>query len=254
MSGLTTTLLGGRPSERRSGRWLVLFHQIATRLTNCYGTPTLGDLADPVQEIFYILLSSKTSDGQYRRTYAALAARFPRLIDLAEASLRDIRACIHTGGLARAKANRLKRIARILVKLGPDPSESLRSMSAPNVYSFLTALPGVGPKSALCVMMCSLNHDVLPVDVNMSRIAVRVGAVPPELKHYRYQQLLPRLTPDGRSKELHVAMVVHGRTMCVPRSPKCGACPIRDLCRFGQKRLRGEAERRHTKEIHRGSA
>ncbi len=203
-----------------------------------HDTPTLGNYSDPVEEIFYILLSAKTADAQYRRTHAALTARFPTLRDLAAARPGRIASCIAAGGMANVKADRIKGTARkLLDDLGEAPADTLRAMGDREAYSFLTTLPGMGPKSALCVMMCSLNCDVFPVDVNVSRIAVRLGAVPAGLKHYHYQELLPPKIPDGRSKELHVGMVVHGRRICLPRTPKCDSCAILDLCKFGAKRL-----------------
>ena len=108
-------------------------------------------------------------------------------------------------------------------------------MTAQQAYAFLMGLPGIGSKSALCVLMSSLNFDVFPVDVNVSRIAVRLGMVWSGLNHYEYQKLIPRLVPDGRSSELHVGMVVHGRSVCLPSHPICRACPIRDFCKFGQR-------------------
>jgi endonuclease III len=246
MSGLTVELRGGKPRRGRSARWQARFGAIADRLVAACGTPALGNFDDPVQEIVYILLSAKTADRGYRKTHAALTARFPTLRALADAPVKQIYRCIRAGGFGNAKAERLRRIARILLaELGEDPSTRLREMSAREVYSFLTALPGVGPKSAFCVMMWSLGFDVFPVDVNVSRIAVRVGAVPAGRKHYHYQVLVPPLIPDGRSRELHSAMVVHGRTVCLPRKPRCDSCPIRDLCDFGMRSLGRSARKRH---------
>ncbi len=236
MSELTVQLLEGQRRRRQAVVWPKRFEQIAAKLVALHGVPSLGNFDDPVQEIVYILLSSKTADAQYRRTHAMLTAQFPSLQQLAEAPRAKIAKCIESGGLGNAKADRLKRIARTLItRLGSDPAARLRQMSAQEVYSFLTALPGLGPKSAFCVMMCSLNFDVFPVDVNVSRIAVRLGAVPAGLKHYEYQKRVPSLIPNGRSKELHVSMVVHGRTICLPKNPKCTSCPIRALCSFGKR-------------------
>ena len=106
-------------------------------------------------------------------------------------------------------------------------------MSPSEVYAYLRSLPGVGPKSAFCVMMWSLNIDVLPVDVNVQRIAARIGVIPSGLKHYQAQQKLPRFVPDGRSRELHSVFMVHGREVCIPRKPKCGDCVVNDICRTG---------------------
>jgi endonuclease III len=238
MSALTVSILEGKQRRSRLRKWPKRFAEIADRLVAAYGVPTLGNYEDPVKEIFYIVLSAKTTDAQYRRTHAALTTRFPSLIDLSLASVEEIAGCIAGGGLANKKAAQIHRVAAKLLELGDDPASRLRSMSAASVYSFLTNLPGVGPKSALCIMMCSLSFDVFPVDVNVSRIAIRLGAVAPGLKHYHYQKLLPPMIPEGRSKELHVGLVVHGRTVCLPRKPECPSCPIADLCAVGRGRLR----------------
>jgi endonuclease III len=110
-------------------------------------------------------------------------------------------------------------------------------MSAQEVYDFLTHLPGLGPKSALCVMMYSLDFDVFPVDVHVNRVAARIGAIPSGLKHYQAQQRLPALVPKGLSRKLHIAFVVHGRKICFSKRPACERCPISDLCKHGRNRI-----------------
>jgi endonuclease III len=117
MSGLTVELLEGKRRKQRHVRWPAIFAEVANRLVAAYGEPALGNFADPVQEIFYILLSAKTADAQYRRTHAALTTRFPRLSDLAAASASEVLACIRSGGFGRAKADRLTRIAKKLLEL-----------------------------------------------------------------------------------------------------------------------------------------
>jgi endonuclease III len=201
--------------------------------------PSLGNFRDPIDEILYIVLSAKTTDAQYRKTHASLRAAFPTLHDLADARIHAILSCIVGGGLANKRAGQLKRLAaRLLYDLGPAPAARLRAMSAEEAYSYMTGLPGMGPKSALCVMMYSLDFDVLPVDANVARVASRLGALPHGLKHYQAQQRLPALVPEGRSKELHIGLVLHGRTVCLARMPLCQSCRLQDLCRFGKKNLR----------------
>lgn len=235
MSLLTVELLDRKPPPKRAvQKWSVRFAEIADRLVAAFGVPGLGNFDDPVREIFYIALSARTTDAQYRQTEHALNARFPTLAELAAADIDDVLACIAGGGLANKRASHVRRIASGLMRdLGNDPSRRLRAMDAREAFRFLTNLPGMGPKSALCVMMCSLGADVFPVDVNVQRVAARLGAIPAGLKHYQAQQRLPGLIPAGRSKELHVGMVVLGRTVCLPRSPKCGQCPLCDLCPTG---------------------
>ena len=121
-----------------------------------------------------------------------------------------------------------------LLALGDDAGDRMHEMTAQEVFDFLTRLPGMGPKSAFCVMMYSLKVDVFPVDVNVQRIAERMGAIPRRLKHYQAQKRLPALIPAGRSRELHIAMVAHGREVCLPRNPKCSDCCLRELCKRGR--------------------
>jgi endonuclease III len=238
MSRLTVELMGRSAGKLRSGRWPKTFDAIADRLVAAYGAPALGNFLDPVEEVFYIVLSARTTEAQYRKTHAALRTKFPALADLAAAPVEEILPCISGGGLANKRASQVRRLAAEFLKMGEGPSRRLMEMSARDVFAFLTNLPGMGPKSALCVMMFSLGHDAFPVDTNVQRVASRVGAIPAGLKHYQAQQRLPALVPEGRSKELHIGMVIHGRTTCLPRAPRCESCVLRDLCAWARRTVR----------------
>jgi endonuclease III len=238
MSKLTAELMGRKLRQRLAKRWQPIFETIAGRLVEAYGVPHLGNFDDPVDEVFYIMLSARTTDAQYQKTHSLLRSRFPTLDSLAEAEISEIVPCIADGGLANKRAAHARNLAAALVRCGEDASARLRSMPAREAYYFLVNLPGMGPKSAFCVMMYSLGHDVFPVDVNVQRVAARVGALRKNLKHYQAQQQLPPLVPAGRSRELHIGMVVLGRKICLPRSPRCEECPIEDLCATGRERRR----------------
>jgi endonuclease III len=240
MSRLTAELMGRPLRQRTAKRWQPVLGAIADRLVEAYGVPHLGNFDDPVDEVFYIMLSARTTDAQYRKSYALLRSRFPTLNELAGAKVSEIVPCIADGGLANKRAAHARKMAAALLRYGEDASARMRGMTVREAYDFLIGLPGMGPKSAFCVMMYSLGHDVFPVDVNVQRIAARVGAIRPNLKHYQAQQLLPPLVPCGRSKELHIGMVVLGRKVCLPRIPRCPECPIIDLCVTGRTRLNRE--------------
>jgi endonuclease III len=230
----TAKLLGLRVGRRSA--WSMKLAEIADRLVAEYGVPTLGNFRDPVKEIFYILLSAKTTDAQYRATHRRLWTAYPTLDALASAQVSGIRKCILAGGLAGKRARQIQRTARLLLaRCGEHPARHLRSMNSKQAFEFIRSLPGMGPKSAFCVMMYSLDADTFPVDVNVQRIAERMGAIPSGFKHHRAQERLAQLAPIGRSKELHIGLVVHGRTICLPRSPKCQSCSLVDLCRRGTK-------------------
>jgi endonuclease III len=243
MSTQTAHLLGVRRAHRSP--WVARLGAVSDRVLTKYGTPTLGNFRDPVKEIFYILLSAKTTDLQYRRTHRALMAAFPTTAALASAKVRAVRRCIESGGLAGKRAAQVVAVARALVVAGGDrPRRYLRRLELRAGYDFLTSLPGVGPKSAFCVLMYSLGFDVFPVDVNVQRIAERLGAIRRGMPHRLATKRLAALSPDGRSLELHVGLVVHGRKICLPRNPKCGECCLLDLCNTGRKKKGGAANER----------
>ncbi len=228
-------LLGRRVSSRKAAFWSSRFDQVADRLVTHYGVPKLGNFRDPVKEVFYIILSARTAEIQYRRIHRELFRKYSTLEKLAMAPRCKIVACINDGGLANKRAMQVRNIAgRMLADFGPSPSRALRKMNAEQAFTYLLGLPGAGPKSTLCVMMYSLDFDVFPVDVHVNRICARIGAIPKGLKHYQAQNMLPGLVPDGRSKELHVGLVVHGRRICTPRDPSCTMCFLKDLCRTGK--------------------
>lgn len=233
-----TAKLMGRP-HRSSSKWPDVLEEVADRLVSKYGTPSLGNYRDPVKEVFYILLSARTTEALYKRAHRSLFLTFPGIENLADAGVEEVLGCIDGAGLGRKRSVQIIQLAKTLVNdFGRNPAKRLRAMSAYEAYNYLTALPGLGPKSALCVMMYSLDLDVFPVDVNVQRVAERMGIIPHKLKHYQAQQRLPKLVPSGRSKELHIGLVILGRRACLPIRPKCDECVVADLCRTGQKETR----------------
>lgn len=234
MSLLTMSLMGRRRTRPSQNRSQVL-DTITDRLVKEYGIPTLGNQRNATREIFYILLSARTNERLYQRAFARLVDRCPRVEQLATSKFREILTCIKGAGLGRKRAAQLIAVAkRLNSDLGANPNRRLRRMAARDAYDYLTGLPGIGPKSALCVMMCSLDHDVFPVDANVQRVFERVGLLRSGLKHYQAQQLAPKDVPAGRSKELHVGLIEHGRRVCIPVRPRCDACILLDICDRGR--------------------
>lgn len=254
MSQLTAILLGGK-RVRRSSKRTALLGKVANRLVKAYGHPTLGNYRDPVKEIFFIVLSARTSEVLYKRACRKLFHRFRTISELADARIAEVAQCIQGAGLGRKRSRQVVAIAKQLVAdFGPRPQRKLRSMSAEDAYTYLIGLPGLGPKSALCVMMYSLDFDVFPVDANVQRIAERLGAIRRNAKHYQAQHGLPRHVPQRRSRDLHVGMVVHGRVVCRPKQPVCEECVLLDLCRTGIRRRRIQARKKSAKSSQRSAS
>ncbi len=233
-----------RQAPRRARRWHSRIRAITKCLVKRYGTPSLGNFRDPVNELIYIVLSAKTSESNCKKAHARLSSQFPRLEQLARSPLPALYDCVGLAGLGSKRASHIKGLAaRLLHDLGDRPSNALRKLTAASAFDYLCTLPGVGPKSALCVLMYSFGLDVFPVDAHVTRVLSRVGALGLGAKHYFAQALLPAFVPAGLSKKLHVALVVHGRQVCKPQKPACLGCPIRRLCNTGktQRGLTGHA-------------
>lgn len=236
MSALTAQLLG-QQAKACKGRIQAKLSEITKRLEAEHGVPTLGNFRDPVKEILYIVLSARTNELLYKRAHRELLRRFPNVVSLSKATPKRVLAAIGGAGLGRKRAEQIVGLARKLVNdFGARPQRKLRQMKAAELFAYLTRLPGVGPKSAFCIMMCSMDEDVFPVDVNVQRILERIGVLATGMKHYQAQRIAPALVPSGLSKKLHVGLVVHGRKICVVGTPKCDRCVLIDLCRFGRSK------------------
>lgn len=215
--------------------------EVAQALSECYRDFSHGNKSNPLNELLFILCSLQANESSYKATYLRLCARFPSFRELAEANEEDISQVLTLGGLARQKA---RAIRRILLKLKSDfgrPSLApLRTMSDADCESYLESLPGVGKKTARCVMMYSLQRNVFPVDSNCWRICRRLGWVratrPDNSCSPRDMVRVENGIPPKLRLGLHVNFVSLGRARCLPAGPQCASCCIRDYCRTGKQR------------------
>ena len=235
MSDLTLSLLERKPS-RRAKQWQARVAAITDLLVAQYGTPSLGNFRNPVKAIFYIVLSARTTESLYKEAHKQLFERFPTLQEIANAPLAKLRACVAVAGLGKKRAEQIKRIAgKLLSDFGKRSTARLRGLSAMEAYSYLRTLSGVGPKSALCIMMYSLGFDVFPVDTHAHRMLCRIGLMPSGRKHYHAQIMLPAFVPPNYSNKLHVALILHGRRICKSRLPHCSSCELSIFCKYATK-------------------
>lgn len=225
-------------SDRK--RWLrrKQLHRILQRLQDHYEFDNLGNLPDPLDELIYIVLSTRTQGSVFLQTFINLKRRFPNWSLLLEAPQEEVEEVLEPGGLSKKKASWLKLLLReIVAREGSANLDGTRSMSDEEVEDYLTSLPGVGLKTARCVMMYSLSRQALPVDANVQRIFERLGLMERDIHYSKIHDVAQAIVPEDLRALLHIYCVIHGRKKCTPRNPRCTACPLLAYCDFGARRI-----------------
>jgi len=210
-----------------------LLGRVVRVLDGAYGRPVLSPRYPPVDELVYTVLSQNTADVNTDRTFAALKARFARWTEVRDAPVETIEETIALGGLAHTKAPRIKAIlVAVSERTGePDLSE-LDALTDAEAQAHLTRLPGIGPKTAACVLLFALERPVMPVDTHVHRVARRLGLIDATTTAERAHPELTALAGPAASAvyAAHVDLVRHGRRVCHARRPACGQCPLAGLC------------------------
>jgi endonuclease III len=195
-----------------------------------------------LDEVVATVLSQHTSDVNSGRAFARLKEKFPAWEQVADAPAPLVADAIRCGGIADQKARRIQQIlAAVEEREGRIDLSRLNDLPDAAVESYLESLPGVGPKTAACVLVFSLGRAAFPVDTHVYRVAARLGWLPAKATaEQAYRLLAPRVPPDIRY-DLHVAMITHGRTVCRAQQPRCDACVLRDLCPYAAAAGRASA-------------
>jgi endonuclease III len=198
-----------------------------------------GNKSDPLDELIYIILSQMTTAPSFGRVFDRLQAAlgdWSRLLDLPQADLAEL---ISDAGLSRQRSARLKSIAfRLASDFGRVTLHPLNEMTDELAESFLVSLPGVGLKTAKCVLMYSLGRRVLPVDTHVARVSRRLGLLPPEARTpIAVHRHLESMVPPRLRYSFHVNAIALGREACRAPSPRCYDCALVRICPTGQPTL-----------------
>lgn len=225
------------PSRRLKDRASEVLPEIDDRLQRAFHTASLGNKEEPLDELIYIQLSIRTREGTYSDIYSSLRDRVGgRWENLLSLPAEEIVGTLRSGGMAEVKLARLRaQIERIRDTFGRVTLDPLRELSDDDAEAFLTGLPGVGPKAARCILLYSLRRDVFPVDSHCRRVLGRLAFLPPGVDRKQADDFLQDLVPASMRHTLHVNLVHHGRSICLPVTPRCGQCTLLDLCPTGQK-------------------
>ena len=201
-----------------------------------YGRPPYEPHGDPVHELVLTILSQNTSDTNRDVAYAGLRAQFPSWEDVRDAKTSEVEDAIRPGGLAPTKAPRIQEVLReISGDTDPIELEWLRDAERDEAMSYLTGLPGVGRKTAACVMIFALGKPEIPVDTHVHRVGGRLGLFHPRASFDEAHDEMLAITPPEDAFEFHMNLIAHGRALCRPARPRCPECALRRMCFYPDK-------------------
>ena len=200
-------------------------------LTEEYGIRDWYARRDPVSELIFTILTQNTSDSNAFRAFDKLTSSFNSWVEIANANETDIAKLIKFGGLSNVKAPRIKNILNQLPREdGVMTLSFLEDLDLEEAKGWLTALDGVGPKTAACVLLFSFGKPAMPVDTHVFRVAKRLHLIDEEVSVDQAHTLLENSIPPTDVYDFHISMIEHGRRVCHARKPDCYACALKDIC------------------------
>jgi endonuclease III len=202
--------------------------RIRRRLQEVYGVPAMPPHHAPLAELVLTVLSQSTNDRNRDVAYLRLRERFGSWEAVRAAPVEEVEAAIRPGGISKVKS---ERIQAILEAIGdPLTLDDLADLPVEQARERLVALPGVGRKTAACVLLFSFGMRDVPVDTHVSRVGLRLELLPDVPSFDRLHDAMLEITPRGAELELHVNLLRHGRRTCHSQRPACGRCELRLMC------------------------
>jgi endonuclease-3 len=221
-----------RPAPRR-------VRAIRDRLRELYGIPAAPPHRRPLEELVLTVLSQSTNDRNRDVAYLRLRARFDSWEAVRDAPNEDVEAAIRPGGISKVKSRRIQDILRaITARHGTLGLDHLATLGVAAARDELCELPGVGRKTAACVLLFAYGMPDVPVDTHVSRVGTRLGLFRPGAPFEELHDDMLAITPRGQEYELHVNLLRHGRRTCHSERPACASCALVRMCPHGTRQLR----------------
>ncbi len=199
-----------------------LYREKPPRLTALRGLQ-MEEHGDPFKILIGTILSARSRDENTTKVINRLFATYKVPAELASANLDDIKRLIHSIGFYNVKAARIKRVAQVLVeKFGG---------AVPSDMDKLLELPGVGRKTANCVLVYAFDKPAIPVDIHVHRISNRLGLVETKNPEQTEEQL-ERIVDKRLWTKVNDTFVMYGQNICLPIKPSCKVCGLKDICRY----------------------
>ena len=224
---------------------------IRDRLRLLYGIPSARAHGQPIAELVLTVLSQSTNDRNRDVAYLALRERFDTWEAVCDAPVDALEEAIRPGGISKVKSARIKSILQAISETAPAPTTRaagrraddgkqagdgqlslawLAELTVPAAQAYLCSLPGVGRKTAACVLLFALGMRDVPVDTHVSRVGMRLGLLRAGAPFEELHDTMLAITPPGEELELHLNLLRHGRRTCHARRPECGACALARMC------------------------
>jgi endonuclease III len=207
--------------------------RIRDRLREVYAIPLMAPHGDAVAELVLTVLSQSTNDRNRDIAYLRLRERLPTWEGVRDAPLAEVEEAIRPGGISKVKSARIQAILHAIGERPPPGELSLDllpEVPLAQAREHLTALPGVGRKTAACVLLFAFGLHEVPVDTHVSRVGMRLGLLRTGAPFEELHDEMLALTPPGEELELHVNLLRHGRRTCHARKPACGECALARMC------------------------
>jgi endonuclease III len=178
---------------------------------------------DPFKILIGTILSSRTRDENTTKVVKILFKRFKNAKELAKGNVEEVKQIIHSIGFYNVKAKRVVEVSQLIVKKF--------NGKVPNRIEKLLELPGVGRKTANCVLVYGFNKPAIPVDIHVHRISNRIGLVntkTPEKTEIELSNIVDR----KYWIKLNNTFVMYGQNICLPVTPNCKLCELKEMCKF----------------------
>ncbi len=224
---------------RRPTEHLVRVYEL---LVQTYGEPKNEPDYDPLGGLVGTILSQHTSDTNSGRAYEQLITTFPTWEDVRDAPTDKIVEAIKCGGLARIKSVRIQDVLYTLTEQQQEHGgtktlaeflyDELECRSTEEAWRYLRELPGVGPKTAACVLMFNLDRPAFPIDTHVHRVSKRLGLIGTRVSAEQAHDIFDEIVPPEWIYPLHVNLIQHGRQICHAQRPQCNQCPLFSECAY----------------------
>lgn len=209
--------------------------EIHQRLLAHFGPPEWKK-RPALDELILTVLSQNTNDRNRDIAYTAMREKYPTWEDVRIADPKELIDTVRYAGLANQKAPRIQGILNTLHEdKGALSLEFLEDMAPEDALEWLVSLKGVGPKTASIVMIFSLEMPAFPVDTHIYRVSGRIGLRDLSISAEQAHVELAKLYSPDQYGHAHLLLIYLGRRICSARKPKCGDCPIYELCLFEEK-------------------